>query len=199
MIFQKFASEAAAWWNRYLAHVADQQQKGSFILGGAKILYPNIVLAVDAGDFFVVELIGASRSFSGLTLKKHTSPIYRYLSQFDDSEPDPLISLGEGTAGSRISRLSLAHMHDFNAVKARFPFLEAYSLSGLMRGGGRGSVIAFEEGFTWCVIEKSVLTNRSKDAFRCKNVLMMLIVSRRVKSHDLRHMFESAFPTSPAC
>ena len=81
MRFDKFADEAKIWWTTYLKRVSYHQRRGELRHDNSTLFYPNIMLAVNAGDFYVVELIGAVENFSQLILKKHTSSIYRYLSQ----------------------------------------------------------------------------------------------------------------------
>src|SRR4030042_4985786 len=136
MLLENFAEETRVWWNRYLKFIYEQQQEGNLDSSGGFVLYPNILLATKAKGLFVAELIGARKTFTFLKLLQHKeASIYRYLSQFDDSEPDPLIRLN-GT-GNSFRFLCLAQEAEFEVVKDRFPFIELFP-SKLNRIGGKG-------------------------------------------------------------
>ena len=139
MLFENFAKETRVWWNRYLTFIYEEQQRGNLNLsGGGFVFYPNILLVTKAKDLFVAELIGAQKTFTSLKLLQHKeTSIYRYLSQFDDSEPDPLIRLNAKVISFRF--LCLAQEADFDDVKHRFPFIELFP-SKLKRIGGKGDV-----------------------------------------------------------
>ena len=94
MFFDKFIIETQSWWEHYLSAIVDLQKKGCVDTKGGIILYPNILLATEVKGFLIAELIGARKLFEGLKVKRHKeNSIYRYLNQFDDSEPDPLLKL----------------------------------------------------------------------------------------------------------
>jgi len=188
MLFENFAEETRLWWNRYLKFIYEQQQKGNLDSRGGIVLYPNILLATKAQGLFVAELIGARKTFTLLKLLQHKeASIYRYLSQFDDSEPDPLMLLN-GT-GNSFRFLCLAQEADFEVVKDRFPFIELFP-SRLNRVGGKGSVFSFGPDFSSCSVENSVLVNRRENLFRCKNILELFIVKSSISRKELFELFE---------
>ena len=194
MLFDKFVVETKNWWEDYLHRIAAFNKAGQIHTNGHTILYPNMVLATNTRGYLVAELIGAKRKFEGLTIKKHKdSSIYRYLSQFDESEPDPLLKM-DGSR-QRIRFLSLAQDYDYTTIKERFPFIELYQ-SGVNRVGGRGSVLGFGNNFISCAIENSVLINRHNNIYRCKNILALFIVKNSISSKMLIELFEHSITQS---
>lgn len=187
MLFDKFIEETRAWWSAYLHTVSSAQRTGNLDTKGGKVLYPNILLLTECSGYYVAELLGATESFNGLTIKRHEEQsIYRYLSQFDDSQPDPLIHLDGACHGFRF--LCLAHDADFDAIKNRFPHIELYG-SKLNRVGGHGSTISFGSNFVSCMIENCVLINRNEHVFRCKSILAACIFKSGVTRNQLLELF----------
>lgn len=188
MFFDKFIIETKSWWEHYLSRIVDLQKKGYVDTKGGIILYPNILLATEVKGFLIAELIGARKLFEGLKVKRHKeNSIYRYLNQFDDSEPDPLLKL-DGSC-QRFRFLCLAQEADYEIIKDRFPFIELYQ-SRLNRVGGKGSVFGFGNNFSSCCIENSVLINRHDNVFRCKNILALFIVKKTISKKMLIDLFE---------
>jgi hypothetical protein len=143
-----------------------------------------------SSGFYVAELVGAVSEYSGLVVKRHRKKsIYRYLRQFDDSEPDSCVHLdGEGS-GFRF--LCLAQDADFEALEERFPSIELYG-SKLNRTGGKGSVISFGPNFVSCSIENCVLVNRLDNLYRCKNILATYIFRCSVTKPKIIEFFNKA-------
>jgi hypothetical protein len=190
MLFDKFVRETVSWWNRYLAWIADQQKRGNLDSKGGTVLFPNILLVIEVRGFLIAELIGARKEFTKLTVKRHKEKsIYRYLSQFDDDVPDPLIHLNAAHNGFRF--ICLAQEADFEIVKKRFPFIDLFPAK-LNRVGGKGSVFSFGENFSSCFVENSVLINRRENIYRCKNILELFIVNKSITKKELVSLFEYA-------
>ncbi|SFP11509.1 Shedu anti-phage system protein SduA domain-containing protein [Pseudomonas borbori] len=187
MVFEKFVSEVKNIWHRYLKYISDMDAKGNLDSKGGSVLYPNILLVTNCSGFYIAELVGAVREYQGLTLKRHKEKsIYRYLNQFDDSEPDPCMHLDGAGAGFRF--LCLAQEADFKAVSERFPSIELYG-SKLNRIGGKGSVFSFGENFESCSIENCVLVNRLDNLYRCKNILSAYIFKSKITKEKLTGFF----------
>ena len=120
MIFEKFIEDTISWWSRYFQFLAEMQAQGRIDTRGGTILFPNILLFTNCSGYYVAEFMGASKEFRRLHTKRHTErSIYRYLSQFDDEEPDAVIHLDGACQGFRF--LCLAQEADFEEVKIRFP------------------------------------------------------------------------------
>ena len=189
MLFEKFVSETRAWWTEYLYKISSEQKAGNINSNGRTLLFPNILLVTKCSGYYVAELVGANEAFNGFNIKKHEEKsIYRYLSQFDDSQPDPLLSI-DG-ANSQLRFLCLAHDADFEMIKTRFPHIEFYE-SRLNRVGGHGSTIAFTEYFVSCAIENSILVNRKENIFRCKSILSIYIFKNNITNQQLLNLFEN--------
>lgn len=190
MIFEKFTSEVKYIWDSYLKCVSDIDAKGKLDPKGVSILYPNILLVTNCSGFYIVELIGAARKYQKLTLKIHKEKsIYRYLNQFDDSEPAPCFHL-DGV-GTTFRGLCLAQEADFSAVSERFPSIEFYK-TRLNRIGGKGSVFSFGENFESCSIHNCVLVNRLDHLYRCKNILSVCIFKSNITTEKLTEFFNQA-------
>ena len=87
MLFEKFVTEASSAWDSYLQGLSTAQANGTLVLtsGHRHILYPNILLITDCAGFYVAEVVGATREYKGLKLKRRKDKsIYRYLNQFED-------------------------------------------------------------------------------------------------------------------
>lgn len=189
MLFEKFVDETKLWWSTYFRDVMKAQLEGRIDSKNGKIFYPNILLVTNCSGYYVAEFIGASEKFESFSVKIHKEKsIYRYLSQFDDEEPDPAITL-QG-ANSIIRFLCLAHDADFESIKERFPQIDLYG-SKLNRVGGRGSTLGFNENFVSCIIENCLLVNKSESIFRCKSILSASIVKSSVSKIQLIDLFTS--------
>ncbi|MCV3286027.1 hypothetical protein [Aeromonas veronii] len=187
MLFEKFVYEVKDIWNSYLKYISDMDTQGNLDSKGGSILYPNILLVTNCSGFYIAELVGAVRKYQGLTLKIHKEKsIYRYLNQFDDSEPEPCVHLDGAGIGFRF--LCLAQEADFEAVSERFPSIELYG-SKLNRIGGKGSVFSFGEHFESCSIENCVLVNRLEHLYRCKNILSAYLFKSKITKEKLTGFF----------
>ena len=186
MVFDKFVLEIKSILKDYLKHVSNLQAEGHLNSNGASILYPNILIVTNCSGFYIAELVGATSKYRGLTVKKHKEKsIYRYLNQFDDSEPDPLMHI-EG--GLELNFLCLAQDADFKAVEKRFPSIELYGPM-LVRTGGKGSVLSFGPNFSYCAIENCILVNRLDNLYRCKNILAAYLFKNSITKPDLYTYF----------
>jgi hypothetical protein len=108
MLFDKFVEETRSWWSTYLQAVSKAQREGRLDSGGKKVLYPNMLLVTNCSGYYVAELIGATMKFESLSVKRHKEKsIYRYMSQFDDSDPDPIFHLDGAGQGMRFLCLAL--------------------------------------------------------------------------------------------
>jgi len=187
MILDKFIKETKSWWENYLYKIVDLEKRGALDTKGGVVLFPNILIVTEVKGFLLAELVGAQHLFKGLKIKRHKdTSIYRYLNQFDDSDPDPLIKL-DGSC-QRFRFLCLAQEVDYNLIKNRFPFVELYQ-SRINRVGGKGSVFDFGNNFVSCCIENSVLINRHENIFRCKNILALFIVKKNISKKELIDLF----------
>ena len=190
MLFNKYILEVKNIFENYFEYVLEMQKNGNLESNGGSVLYPNILLVTNCSGFYVAELVGAVKKYSGLIVKIHKEKsIYRYLSQFDDSEPDSCVHLDGKESSFRF--LCLAQDADFKAVEERFPSIELYG-SKLNRTGGKGSVISFGPNFESCSIENCVLVNRLDNLYRCKNILAVYIFKSSITKPKLINFFSRA-------
>jgi len=171
-----------------LFEIKNSRTKGDLDTKGGIILYPNILIVSNCNGFYVAELMGAKRDFEKLTVIRHKEKsIYRYLNQFDSSEPDPCLHMDGKQHGFRFLRLSQSA--EAEALSIRFPQLKLFS-SGINRVGGHGSVFSFGDNFEYCAVENSILVNSSENVFRCKNILSAYIASNKIDKKSVDEMFQ---------
>lgn len=187
MLFEKFSDEIKTLLTNYLNHVYRCQIEGRLDSLGGRTLYPNILLLTHCDGYYIAELIGANEKFNGLTIKKQKEKsVYRYLSQFDESKPDPMFTLNG--AGHRYIHLCLSHDVDYQEVSKRFPHIDLYETK-IGRIDGRGSIFDFGDNFESCSIENCVLINRSSNVFRCKSILAAYFFKSSVSKTRLSELF----------
>lgn len=201
MIFEKFVNGTRDWWDTYLKRVAKASADGrlsiqpsklntNFDPNTHKILYPNMLIVTNCSGFYVAELVGAVEKYSGLIVKRHReTSIYRYFSQFDGSEPDPVFSF-EGV-GHGLSKLCLAQGEDIESMSARFPHLDLYK-SRIIREGGHGSPLGFGEGFVSLGIDNCILLNSHNNLKRCKSILYLGVVKGSINNAELERLYDDS-------
>lgn len=202
MLFEKFINETRDWWDTYLKRVAKASADGELSIQSSeldtdfdpsshKILYPNMLIVTNCSGFYVAELVGAVEKYSGLIVKRHReTSIYRYFSQFDGSEPDPLFTF-QG-AGHGLSTLCLAQGADIESMSARFPHLDLYK-SKLVRQGGHGSPLSFGESFTSLGIDNCILLNSHNNLKRCKGILYLGVVKSSINKAELESLYGGSY------
>lgn len=202
MLFDKFVEETKEWWDRYLLWASKGLEEGALRVKaenspdgapasvGKKVLFPNMLIVTNCAGFYVAELVGAVESYKGLTVKRHREKsIYRYFSQFDDAQPDPVFSFAG--ANHRISTACIAQAEELDSLSERFPHLELYKTK-LLRKGGRGSPLAFAEGFKSLALENCLLVNSKESLKRCKGVLYLGVVKSSVSAAELRELYDGS-------
>ncbi|PVZ59278.1 hypothetical protein C9422_10060 [Pseudomonas sp. B1(2018)] len=146
-----------------------------------------MILFTNCSGYYTCELLGVSEKYTGLTLKRHSEKsIYRYLSQFDDDEPDPIFRIDEF---SRSAGITFSQTSDLDKVAERFPCVEL-TKSALVRENGSGSLLGFGERFQYCILDECLFVNVREEYYRCKNVLHLMIVKNNVNSGGLENIFK---------
>ncbi|MDH0132823.1 hypothetical protein N7381_06170 [Pseudomonas asiatica] len=192
MLFEKFVEETKDWWNKYLVSVSQGLAAGAFQVESKegvnlKVLFPNMLIVTNCSGYYVAELVGAVEKYVGLTVKRHREDsIYRYFSQFDGSEPDPLFSFGG--SNHRISWVCLAQAEELASVFERFPHLELYKTK-LIRPNGHGSTVAFADGFRSLALENCLLLNSKDSVKRCKGILYLGVFKNSVSTAELKELY----------
>lgn len=202
MLFDKFIQETKDFWVSYFSQVSVAQRSGllktqqmpgdpiGMDLGGYSILYPNMLVITDCKGYYIAELVGSVKRFSGLTVKIHRErSIYRYFSQFDGDNPDPVIYFDASEHG--LSHLCISQGGDIERIKQRFPSVELYDTE-LGRNGGSGSPLGFGPNFKSCFMEHCILINVKNELFRCKNILYSCVVKSAILKNELLDVFRIA-------
>jgi hypothetical protein len=190
MKFDLFVRTGEQWWNTYLGGIRIAQQEGRLDSDGSSILYPGILLATNCGDYFIIELIGATKDFSRLKLKSHReTSIYRYFNQFEAGEPLPPFFIP--TENYHFGSLTLARTRDTESLLSRFPYLRLYPTT-LDMSSGKGSVFKFESSSRSLSLEHCVIINTKDNLHRCKSILFCVVVHKSIGKRRLEELFENA-------
>jgi len=188
--FDLFVRTGEEWWNNYLARIRRAQQEGRLDSDGSHILFPGIMLATDCGDYYILELIGATKDFARLKVKKHREcSIYRYFNQFEAGEPLPPFIIP--TENNHFGGLSLARTRDMESLLPRFPFLRLYATT-LDMSSGKGSVFKFENFSRSLSIEHCVIINAKNNLYRCKSILICMVAHKSIGIRRFKELYENA-------
>jgi hypothetical protein len=188
--FDLFARAGEQWWNNYLTGIWRAQQEGRLDSAGSNILYPGIMLATKCGDYYIIELIGATKYFTQLKVKRHREDsIYRYFNQFETGEPLPPYFIP--TENNHFGSLSLARAKDMESLLTRFPYLRLYPTT-LDMSSGKGSIFKFESSSRSLSLEHCVIINAKDNLYRCKSILFCVVVHKSIGQWRLKELFENA-------
>ena len=189
MKFDLFVRRGEEWWNNYLAKIRTAQQEGRLVSDGSQILFPGIMLATDCGDYYILELIGATKDFSQLKVKKNRErSIYRYFNQFEAGEPSP--SFFVPSENDHFDSLSLARTRDMDSLLSRFPYLRLYTTT-LDMSSGQGSVFKFESCSKSLSLEHCTIVNTKDNLYRCKSILLCMVAHKSIGMRRLRELCEN--------
>jgi hypothetical protein len=192
MSFSDFVEMNRAWWTKYFKDVS--MQVGSTIVDDdgnyRKILYPNMLIYTNFGDYYVVELVGAVTNFSGFLIKEHKeSSIDSYFSQFSDTNGSekPLFKLDGGNIVFRGMYLSQTlEKGDQEYIKNRFPYRRLFPFGAELIGGGKGSLLELGEKFSSALLHNTILINKYNSIIRCKHLSTLFVIKNTCS-------FEEAF------
>lgn len=189
MKFGEFKRAGEAWWNHYLSGIRRAQEEHRLESDGSHVLFPSIMLTIDCGDYYILELIGATKGFTALKVKSHRErSIYRYFNQFEAKDPTPPFFIP--SENNHFSGLSIARIRDVDALLSRFPHLRLYSTI-LDMSSGEGSVFKFEDKSKSLSLEHCVIVNTKDNFYRCKSILFSVVVSSRITKYQLEKLFEN--------
>lgn len=178
MTSEKFIEITFRFWNQYLNKIQDDFNAGRIKADNKVILFPNILLITITKEHHIAELVGATKQFNGLTIKRHGErSTDRYLNQFSIEESEPVFHLD--SEGLGFFGLCLAQETDFDILKNRFPIVDLFS-SKLERRGGKGSVLTFGPNFGSACIGSCAIVNHKENAYRVKHILDMTIISKNL-------------------
>ncbi|NHH87057.1 DUF4263 domain-containing protein [Cobetia sp. MB87] len=190
MLFENFVAESKEFFNSYYCYLSTQLQEGVLSIDDNVVIYPSMALFCQCGDYYIVELLGATNTYDGLISKRHKEKsIHRYLSQFELEDHQSLVHLDGSNNG--FINLCMAQEYDVDEVARRFPLLELYPTK-LVRVGGSGSPISFGDNFSSFFMSNCVLVNVNDGLFRCKNILTMFVVRKSINKRELHDTFKDS-------
>jgi hypothetical protein len=148
------------------------------------------MLATDCGDYYILELIGATKEFARLKVKNHSErSIYKYFNQFEADEPTPPFFIP--SENNHFSSLSLVRTSEIESLMLRFPYLRLYATT-LDISSGKGSVFKFESDSRSLSLEHCVIINAKDDLCRCKSVLFCAVAHKSIGLARLEGLFMNA-------
>lgn len=189
MLPEKFIKLTSRVWNSYLQHVQDLSNKGQLACRDGRILlYPNIILYAVTKEHFIVELIGANKTFQKIVLRKHAeTSIDRYLNQFSDIPGNGLLHID--LTGMNIKNMCLSHASDLQSLEDRFPMVKLFG-TNIIKPEGSGSVLSVGSNCEFTTLDNCILVNRESLAFRVKHILHMGIIKRNLTERRHKEIME---------
>lgn len=191
MLFEKFQDLTLKFWDDYFKKIRTAQAAGQLDAKGGFVLYPNILLVTNCGNYYITELMGASRVYSGLRLRVHKEKsIQRYIGQFDKFAPDskPFMTFDE--YGGGINSMLIGTEGDTQSVLDRFPFIELYK-TNIKNINKTGCLLGFSDNFISCSIRNSALINKSEQIIRVKNILTMYIFKKGITTTQVLNEYNN--------
>lgn len=184
MHFSEFVEITHNFWDRHLDEYCARVENGAYFLGRRVVLYPNILLCTRTKGFFIGELLGAEKTWTGLQVKHHSADsVEHYFHQFDALGVGQPVFQIEGR-GLVVSRHAIAHPVDDGAFKARFPYVDLSQFGRLGTADPNGPLIRFTASATCTVFHDCILVNRHETSFRIKHVNLAIVVSDKLNSSD---------------
>lgn len=194
MLSEKFIKLTSRVWNSYLQHVQNLSNKGQLTCRDGRILlYPNIILYAVTKEHFIVELIGANKTFQKLVPKKHSeTSIDRYLNQFSDIPGNGLSYFD--LAEINFNDICLSHTSDLQSLGDRFPMVKLFETgTNIVKPDGTGSVLTIGPNCEVLTLDNCNIVNRESLAFRAKYVLHILIVKRALTERRHSEIMQKIF------
>ena len=177
MNYTRFLQISRDVWNEFFSRVQSNDSQGLYDKNGRLILYPKILLITETKDYFVAELMGASETFNGLTIKGHKeNSIHRYLYQFNYEGVKHSVELnGEDIT---FSGLLFTRDSDLEKIKTRFPFVKQAKSILHVNNPNHGSMFKFNDKSNFITLEDIILVNSYENSIRVKQIIY-LAVSRK--------------------
>jgi len=185
MLFDKFKDIIKEFWGSYFEHVSNEQKAGRLEPANATILYPNILLLTNCNGYYIAELMGASKTYTGLKLKTHNEPsINRYFRQFDDHTRGDTSFIHFNSRGVVYDTVTIASDINLEGTIERFPALEMYETT-MVCSKPTSNLFSFGEEFTSCALHNVVLINKNELATRAKFILGLFVFSSKLTKKAL--------------
>lgn len=185
MLFEKFVGLIKDRLHSYLDGIRRHELNGRLDTGGVNVIYPNMLLVVNCGGYYVAELMGSTVVYNGLVVKRHLEKtIYRYLNPFHQKEGVPSSALfGGGPEVAVIKGLCLSNFKDLDKLEHRFPAVRMYETKFVCDGAE--AMFAFSSEFGSLLLENTLIAAQSGAAQRIKHVVSSFIFRSNVDRNDL--------------
>lgn len=179
MQLQEFAELSRKRFNSHLREVSQAQSEGRLALPtGCVPLYPQMILCASAQDWYVMELIGARRSFKSLVLKKHKpGTLNAYLGQLDLSDGSlPMIVLQDHNT---MINICFRQAGTEAELARRFPQMTSLAGSSIIGTGavGNGNVLDFSHA-NYARLQNCLAINKRGAAVRIRHFPLLIVIKR---------------------
>lgn len=187
MLFEKFIVSTKSWWHNYFETIQKAQRNGHLSTNGMIVLYPTMMIFTRFPDHYMIELVGASENYKGLTIKQHKEKsIHRYLNQFDDKNGTSVFHLNGELNGFRF--LTISTHTQIESLQQRFPQIDIYK-SALSSLHDADCALSFGDDFQSASIENSTIVNKRGNLYRVKNILAMYIFTKKMTKGQAEYLY----------
>jgi hypothetical protein len=188
----EFSGVSLEFWNAKLKDIAMAEKFGVIHPPGATILYPAILLRTETRQFYIMELIGSTPSYTPLVEKRHKEPVIdRYFAQFDFEPSNAIMKLSGVDTG--FANIGFQNEGVEEKLSARFPYLadrfKTWFVSGLESRG----LIEIAPGAKFVFFEDCILVNDFSDAVRIKHLNMVIVVAKQTTRYDYNRYLTEHF------
>lgn len=197
MLFNNFVEISKGFWAAYLSGIYRADKAGKLqtfrltpdqlphetlqpLPPKARVFYPTTLLCTMSPTHFVFELLGVSRQFTQLIVKRHkVESTNSYFNQFPITSPDTFLTLNSQWLNWTGGLLSNADNKD--KITRRFPFLESanwYDCGHQAFNSEADGTISIGADADFVTLRNLILVNSFDTAYRLKHILLAGIFKR---------------------
>jgi hypothetical protein len=185
MKFERFCEVSKLLWDDYLSFLRDGFKPTKNQVG----FFPQFIIVSRYDQHWTVELLGAQPGFKELQLivRKKCGTISDYFNQFKEVEQRGAFHMHG--AHTSTGQIVIAQGIDYFPALKRFPFLGLYETTFLVMNAS-GSLITFDDDFRNTLIHNCALLNKSSEAYRCKNILLLAVFRNDCTEIELKDFYD---------
>ncbi len=163
-------------WKNYLNRISKLR------LENGLMLFPKILLITEVNNFFIIELLGATKSFEEIVVKKHKATnVESYLFQFNyDEKIQPKDTNEIDTFG--ITRILFGSLIEEEMIRTRFSFQNRWG-SGIVTSHedlSASSFFNFSKGINFMEFNDCCIVNKLENVYRLKSIIHLHVVSKKI-------------------
>jgi hypothetical protein len=149
------------------------------------VLYPTLLLVTDAGDHWIVELVGAAQEYLSLTVKRHSADsVNHYVSQLGVDTSIGHLHLD--TAFMVLEGLAICDATDLDTITQRFPAVATYrSRYKLVRRAGAGSLVSFGPVVRFITFVDVLFLHHIPPAYRVKHARYLAVLAKDITTSEI--------------